>query len=69
MIGWFNSTATDSNSIQASITGCQNVSEFDAENQTFKTDIAGSGVYDFNITRGMGFFIKVDLASTRTGQG
>lgn len=69
MIGWFNNTDSDSDSIQTNISGCGDVSWFDAENQTFKTDTYGLPTYDFNITRGTGIFVKVNESSFWLGEG
>jgi len=45
------------------------VSWFDPIYQTFKTHIVGVPGYDFTITRGMGLFILVNVASIWYGEG
>jgi PKD repeat protein len=69
MIGWYHDSDTSAGSVAGNISGCQMVSWFDSENQTFKTYIVGVPGYDFTITRGMGLFILVDTASVWHGEG
>jgi PKD repeat protein len=69
MIGWYSYYDTTASSLAGNISGCQMVSWFDSENQTFKTHIVGVPGYDFTITRGMGLFILVDTASVWHGDG
>lgn len=67
MIGWFNSTSSNSNNLQSTITGCQNVSWFDTSIDQFRTDIYNVPVYDFDIHRGLGIFVQVNASSTWNG--
>jgi hypothetical protein len=69
MIGWYHEYDTSAGSVAGNISGCQMVSWFDSENQTFKTYIVGVPGYDFTITRDMGLFILVDTASVWHGEG
>lgn len=41
------------------ITGCEMVSWFDAENQTYRTHVKGSDAYDFPLEDGYGLFVYV----------
>jgi hypothetical protein len=69
MIGWYHDYETMASSLAGNISGCQMVSWFDSVNQTFKTHIVGVPGYDFTISRGMGLFILVDVASVWYGEG
>lgn len=69
MIGWFNSTSTDSDSIQSAILGCGDVSCYDSVNGTYKTDTILAPVTDFVIGQGYGIFIKVNTSSYWHGEG
>jgi outer membrane protein assembly factor BamB len=51
------------------ISGCQMISWFDAQNQTYKTHIVGVPGYDFDIEDGYGLFILVDQNSNLTMSG
>jgi PKD repeat protein len=51
------------------ISGCQMISWFDAENQTYKTHIIGVPGYDFEIQDGYGLFILVDQSGNLTMSG
>jgi len=69
MIGWYHDYNTTASSLAENITGCEMVSWFDAENQTFKTHIVGVPIYDFTITQGMGLFLYTNEASVWYGEG
>jgi hypothetical protein len=69
LIGWYHDYNTTASGLAGNISGCQMVSWFDSENQTFKTYIVGVPGYDFTITSGMGLFILVDTASVWHGEG
>jgi len=69
MIGWYHDYNTTASSIAENITGCELVSWFDAENQTYRTHIAGVPGYDFTVTCGMGLFVYTNEASTWHGEG
>jgi PKD repeat protein len=45
------------------ITGCQMISWFDAQNQTYKTHIIGVPGYDFDIKDGFGLFILLNQSN------
>lgn len=55
--------------LAANITGCEMVSWFDAENQTYRTYIVGVPVYNFSITNGYGVFVYVNQSSNYTFSG
>jgi len=69
MIGWGHDYNTTASSLSENISGCEMVSWFDAENQTFKTHIVGVPIYDFTIMQGMGLFLYTDEASVWHGEG
>jgi hypothetical protein len=67
MIGWYHDYSSTASNLASSIAGCQMISWFDAENQTFKTHIVGVPGYDFDITKGMGIFVLTNVNSTWYG--
>jgi hypothetical protein len=69
MIGWYHDDNTTASSLSENISGCEMVSWFDAENQTFKTHIVGVPIYDFTIMQGMGLFLYTGEASVWYGEG
>lgn len=54
---WYASTLAEN------ISGCEMISWFDAENQTYRSYIVGSSGYDFKIMNGRGYFVLVNTGS------
>jgi hypothetical protein len=71
LIGWSQDTPIDANTLGQAIPGTTVVTWFDAHNQIFISHVVTSTSYpwdNFDITRGMGFFIYTDQNSTWDGQ-
>ena len=68
LIGWFQEYNTTAGDLLAAIPGAVTICSFDAENQEYKCYSPGDPPpYNFNITKGMGFFLWVDQVSTWDG--
>ena len=61
---------TNAISLSENISGCSLVSRWDSVEQTYKTFVVGGPpTFDFMVTRGMGFFVYVDVESVWHGEG
>ena len=68
VIGWFHDYDTNASSLADNITGCQFISMFDSNSQSFWT-YTGNPASDFIITRGMGLMLYTTTSSVWHGEG
>jgi hypothetical protein len=68
MIGWYNSTSTNSTNLAENVSGCQLVSWYNTTRSSFSS-YTGSPASDFDIQRGKGIFVYVNQTSIWYGQG
>jgi len=69
LLGWYHTINTTASNLSENITGCLSISKWDGLNQTYKTYIVGGPpAFDFTISKGMGLFVDVDVASVWQGE-
>jgi len=68
LLGWCQNYSIPASNLSVTIPGCLSISKWVAENQTYWTYIVGGPPsFDFNLTKGIGFFVDVTEESDYTG--